>query len=179
MTDPIRCELSDELHAVSFDEAIACDYHHRPKEISIDGSVLVEAIKLIDHPQLQLQEWPKGWVVDAARCSDHSVEEIEEPTTGFEEAVVELPVKESNNVVSVDAPAPDAVRVLDFSPATEGSVPMLLDQQLMDASEPRDLGLSRWTRVRTMLDGGPADPFREHIERLIERSAEVPSSFEE
>lgn len=76
MTDPIRQELAGDLHAVSFGEGVACDYHARPKEISTDEPVLAEAIKLIAHPQLQLFDWPDDWVLDAARCEDHAVEEI-------------------------------------------------------------------------------------------------------
>lgn len=175
MTDPIRQELAEDLHAVGFKAGLSCDYHHRPKEIEPSEKVLAEAIKLVDHPQLT--DWPDRWQIDATRCSDHSVEEIEELTKGFHEALVEIRVKESNNVVSVDAPASDDVRVLAFSPAPEGCHPMLLDQQLMDAAEPGDTGLTRWNRVQAMLARGPAEPFREHIESLIERSHEIPPSF--
>lgn len=69
------------------------------------------------------------------------------------------------------------VRVLASSPATEGTHPMLLDQSLMDAADPGDMGLSRWTRVQAMVSGGPAEPFRQHIESLIERSAAVPNQL--
>lgn len=178
MTNPLPQDLAEDLHAVSFGEGVSCDYHHRPKEISTNDAVLVETIRLIDHPQLQLDQWPENWHIDAARCADHSVEEIEEPTRGFEEALVEVPVQRSNNVVSVDVPHVNDIRVLAFEPATEGCPPMLLDQQLMDASEPGDMGFSRWSRVHTMVSGGPAEPFKTHIESLIERSAEVPSSLE-
>lgn len=96
MTDPIRRQLADDLHAVSFGEGVACDYHARPKTIAIEKPILFEAIKLIDHPQLQVDEWPDNWQLDAARCSDHAVDELEEPTRGFEEALVEITVQTSN-----------------------------------------------------------------------------------
>lgn len=145
MTDPIRRELADDLHAVSFGESIACDYHTRPKEINIEEPVLAEAITLVDHPQLQLDEWPEGWILDAARCSDHSVEEIAEPTKGFHEVLITVPVTESHNIVSVDASTADEIHVVAVSSATEGCHPMLLDQRLMDAAEPGDMGLSGGT----------------------------------
>lgn len=175
MSDPIRRGISEDLHALSFGEAVACDYHHRPKTID-SGEVLVEAIRLDDHPQLQLNQWPDGWVLDAARCGEHSVDSLEEPTRGFEEALIRVPVEESNNVVSVETPETGDVHVLAFSPAAEGCHPMTLSQQLMDAASD-DMGLSRWIRVEAMLDGGPAEPFREYIEQLIERSPEVPSAL--
>lgn len=140
--------------------------------------MLIEAIKLIDHPQLQLDQWPSGWVLDAARCIEHSVEEIQESTRGFEEALVEISVTTTNDVVSIDTPTSDELRVLAYTPATEGSIPMLLSQHLLDAAEPGDMGLSHWTRVKAMLGGGPSDSFSEHVESLIDPSAEVPSSFE-
>lgn len=177
MTDPIRQELAEDLHAVSFGEAIACDYHHRPKEISIDELVVVEAIKLVDHPQLQLEQWPDGCQIDAARCDDHDVDELEEPTRGFEEALIRVPVTVTNDVVSIETPNTEDIEVLAFEPATEGCHPMVLSQRLMDAAEPGDLGLSRWNRVQAMVSGGPAESFKEHIEQLIDRSPEVPSAL--
>lgn len=66
---------------------MACDYHQRPKELSLDDGVLAEAIRVIGHPQLT--DVPKNWVVDATRCSNHAVSEIVEPTRGFEEVVVQ------------------------------------------------------------------------------------------
>lgn len=74
MADPPRAEIASELHAVSFGDSIACDYHSRPMEIDLEEPLLVEAIRLIDHPQLQCDEWPDGWVLDAARCADHTVD---------------------------------------------------------------------------------------------------------
>ncbi len=173
MSDPIRQSISEELHALSFEEDIACDYHDRPKTISKD-EVLVEVIRLIDHPQLRLEEWPDGWVSDAARCSDHAVESIGEPTKGFEESLVKLRVSRSNDVVSINAPDPSDVCVLAFSPATEGSHPMVLSQMLMDAADPGDLGIARWVRIKGALDGAPP-PLQSHIEQLIKRSSEVPA----
>lgn len=177
MADPLRTELAENLHAIAIGDAVDCDYHHRPKTIEPVDAMLFEAVKLIDHPQLRRDEWPSGWSLDAARCADHAVEEIEEPTRGFEEALVEISVTTTNNVVSVETPASEDVSVLAFSPATEGCHPMLLDQQLMDAAGSGDMGLSRWNRVQAMVDGAPAEPFREHIESLIERSAEVPDQL--
>ncbi len=175
MSDPIRREIAEELHALSFEEDIACDYHDRPKTISKD-EVLIEAIRLIDHPQLRLEEWPDGWILDAARCSDCGVETIEEPTKGFEEALVILPVNRSNNVVSVDTPEPSDVSVLAYSPATEGCHPMTISQMLMDAADPDDVGIARWIRIKGALDGAP-DPLRAHLEQLIKQSNEVPTSL--
>jgi hypothetical protein len=166
MTVPIRQALHEDLHAVGLGEGIACDYHQRPKEIESDEPVLIEAIRLVDHPQLD--DLPDGWVIDAARCEAHTVSEIREPTRGYEEALVQLPVTESNNVVSISTPEVDTVRVLDFSPANEGLHPLVVDQQLMTATEPDDHGLSRWTRVIGMLDAEPPEPLREHLESLIE-----------
>lgn len=143
MTDPIREELAESLHAVGLGEGVACDYHQRPKVIEFDDPVLFECIHIVDHPQLE--EWPDGWVLDAARCSDHAVDGTVEPTRGFEEALIRVPLTESNDVVSVSTPEPNDVPVLAFSPATEGSHPMLVDQQLVDASEPNDHGLFRFT----------------------------------
>ncbi len=127
MTNPIREEIAEDLHAVSFGEAISRDCHHRPKEISAEKPVLDETIKLIDHPQLQLEKWPDNWQLDAVRCSDHSIEEIALATKGIGETLVSLPVKESNTVMSMDAPENADVRVLAYSLATDGSVPMVLD----------------------------------------------------
>lgn len=172
MTDPIRRELTEDLRAATLGEGVACDYHQRPKEVSTDEPVLFEAIRLVDHPQLE--KWPEGWLIDAARCEDHAVSEIVEPTMGFEEALITVSVTTSNDVVSVSAPTESDVPVLAFSPANEGLHPMLIDQQLIDAVEPGDHGFSRWTRVIGMLDAEPPEPVREHIEELIERSPETP-----
>lgn len=101
MVDMIRHALRENLHAATLGEAIACDYHERPKVIAPDGPVLFEAIRLVDHPQLQINQWPNGWILDAAHCSDHTVLEIVEPTRGFEEALIRVPVMTSNSVVSV------------------------------------------------------------------------------
>lgn len=51
---------------------------------------------------------------------------------------------------------------------------MLLDRQLLDASEPGDVGLSRWMRVQGMIAADPPDELRAHIER----SPEIPPAFE-
>ncbi|WP_248911098.1 hypothetical protein [Halocatena marina] len=178
MTDPIREELAKSLHASTLGEGVACDYHQRPKELETDESVLCEAIWLIDHPQLRLDQWPNHWGIDAARCSDHAVGEIVAPTRGFEEALIKIPLTESNNVVSVSTPEVDDVTVLGYSPASRGTHPMLIDQQFTDASEPNDHGVFRWTRVLGMLDAEPPEPLRKHIENLIERSVEVPEAVE-
>lgn len=177
MTDPIRRALTEDLRAATLGEGAACDYHARPKTIPTDKPVLIEAIRLVDHPQLD--DLPDGWLVDAARCSDHAVDEIMEPTLGFEEALVRAPVTISNNVVSVEASESDDVRVLAFSPATEGCRPMAIDQQLLDASASDDHGLSRWMRVLGMLDADPPDPVRAHVEELIEQSPETPDGGEQ
>lgn len=113
MTDPIRNEFQGDLHSVAFREALACDYHERPMELPTEGSVLTECIRVVDHPQLS--DLPDGWIVDAARCDDHAVSEVIEPTRGYEEAVVRLPVMESNGVVSVETPTVDGVHVLGSS----------------------------------------------------------------
>lgn len=175
MTDPIRRGLTNDLRAATLGEGAACDYHARPKVIKSDDLVLIEAIRVIDHPQRD--DLPDGWLVDAARCSDHAVDEIVEPTRGFEEALVRAPVTVSNGVVSVAPSESDEFPVLAVSPATEGYRPMAIDQQLLDASEPGDHGLSRWTRVIGMLDADPPDPVREHIEALIDQSPETPAGW--
>lgn len=172
MSDPIRHELREDLHGATLGDAVACDYHQRPMEIPTDAALLAEAIRIVDHPQLT--ELPDGWVIDAARCDDHAVEALEEPTRGFEEALVHLPLTVSNDVVSVSVPDSDAVRVLDFAPATEGCRPMVLDRPLLDAVDPADHGLSRWQRVVGMLNADPPTDLREHIEGLIDSSPDVP-----
>lgn len=170
MTDSSRRELTEDLRAATL--GVACDYHARPKVIESDSPVLIEAIRVVDHPQLD--DLPDGWLIDAARCEDHAVDEIVEPTRGFEEALVRAPVTVSNGVVSVSPRESADLPVLAVSPATEGCRPMAIDQQLMTAVEPNDHGLSRWTRVQGMLDAEPPDPLREHIEALIEQSPETP-----
>ncbi|WP_248911045.1 hypothetical protein [Halocatena marina] len=179
MTDLIRVELAEALHAATLGEGVACDYHQRPKEISTDDSVLLEAMRLVDHPQLQIEEWPEDWVIDAARCVDHAVDEIVAPTRGFEEALISVSLTVSNGVVSVSMPSPDDVSVLAFSPATDGTHPILIDQQLVDARQPNDHGIFRWTRIAGMLAAEPPEPLRGHIENLIEGSREVPETVEE
>lgn len=173
MTDPIRQELQSDLHAAAMGEYLPCDYHARPKKISTDEPVLSEAIRLVDHPQLE--ELPVGWVIDAVRCSDHSISEIEELTRGFEEVLIQVPITESNGVMSITTPEIDDVRVHGFSPATEGTYPMLIDQQLLNLAEPNNYGLTRWTRVIGMLEADPPEELREHIETLIKQSPESPS----
>lgn len=176
MTDPIRNELQSSLHTVTLGEGVSCDYHQRPKELSLDDGVLAERIRIVDHPQLI--NVPEGWVVDAVRCSKHALSEIEHPTRGYEEAVVRVPVTKSNGIVSIDTPMPDTIEVLAFESATNGLSPLMLDQQLLAASESEDVGLSRWVRVQGMVAADPPDELREHVERLIEESPETPSSFE-
>lgn len=125
--------------------------------------MLIEAIRIVDHPQLD--EYPEHWVIDATRCPDHAIDEIVEPTRGFEEALIRVPVSTSNDVVSVSTHESDDLPVLAVSPATEGCRLMAIDQQFMAAVEPDDHGVSRWTRVIGMLDAEPPAPVREHIER--------------
>lgn len=172
MPNPIREELRSDLHAATLGEGVACDYHERPKAISSTERMLVECIRLVDHPQLS--DLPEGWMVDAARCSEHTVETIVEPTRGYEEALITVPITETNGVVSVDTPASDDIRVLDVSLATEGLRPMVLDQQLFAARESGDVGISRWNRVQAMLAGDSAAPFQNHIKHLIDKSPETP-----
>lgn len=171
--DPIRHELHADIHATTLGEGgVLCGYHARPPVIAPSDSVLLECIRVVDHPQLGTL--PEGWIIDAARCSDCSVATIETPTTGYEEALVRVPLSDLNGVVSVATPAVDDISVLGVSPASEGCHPLVVDQQLLDASEPGDVGISRWTRVQGMLDAEPPEPLREHIERLIEQSPESP-----
>lgn len=132
------------------------------------------AIRLVDHPQLD--EYPNHWVIDTARCADHAVDEIVDPTRGFEEVLLRVPVMTSNDVVSVATPEVDAVSIRAFSPANEGLHPLVIDQQLMDVADPKDVGFSRWTRVLGMVAAEPPEPLREHLEELIEESPETPSS---
>lgn len=103
---------------------------------------------------------------------------VVEPVDWVLLVVVLLPVTELNGIVSVDAPALDAVEVLAFEPATDGLHPLVIDQQSLAASEPGDVGQSRWTRVQGMITADLPDELCEHVERLIERSPETPSSFE-
>lgn len=70
-------------------EGAACDYHARPKVIESDKSVLIEAIRVVDPSQLDVL--PDGWLVDAARCSDHAVDEIMEPTSASRKRSFVLP----------------------------------------------------------------------------------------
>ncbi|MFC6964706.1 hypothetical protein [Halocatena marina] len=178
MIDSIRGELAEALHAATLGEGVACDYHQRPKEISTEESVLVEAMRLVDHPQLQIEQWPEDWVIDAVRCADHAVDEIVAPTRGFEEALISVSLTVSNGVVSVSMPSSDDVSVLDVSPATDGTRPILIDQQLVDARQPNDHGVFRWTRIAGMLAAEPPEPLRGHIENLIEGSQTVPETVE-
>lgn len=172
-TDLIRQELHADIHAATLGEGgVPCEYHARPTVIPSYDSVLLECIRVVDHPQLGTL--PEGWVIDAARCSDCSVAAIEAPTTGYEEALVQVPLTVLNEVVSVATPDVDDISVLGISPATEGCHPLVVDQQLLDAVEPGDVGIARWTRVQGMLDAEPPEPLREHIEALIARSPEPP-----
>lgn len=172
MTDRIRHEIRMDLHATSFGEGIACDYHARPETLPTDEPVLIEAIRLVDHPQLD--EYPDHWVIDTARCADHAVDEIVEPTRGFEEVLLRVPVMTSNDIVSISTPEVDDVSIRAFSPANEGLHPMVIDQTLLDAADPKDVGFSRWTRVIGMVAAEPPEPLREHLEALIEQSPETP-----
>lgn len=175
MAESLRRELADELHGVGLGEAITCTYHARPTEIATDAPVQVEAIQLVDHPQLD--EAPDHWVIDAARCSQHAVLTIEEPTRGYEEALVRVPIAAAPDGVSVATPAPKSIYVQDFKPATAGLAPMMFDQQLMEASEPGDMGYARWTRVLGWLAAEPPAPLREHLEELIAWSPETPEEW--
>ncbi len=58
-----------------------------------------------------------------------------------------------------------------------GLSPLVLDQQLMTATEPNDYGVSRWMRVQGMVATDPPDEPREHVEHLIERSPEISLLF--
>lgn len=62
MTDRMRQEIPLDLHATGFGKGIACDYHARPKTLPMDEPVLIEAIRLVDHPQFD--EYPGHWVID-------------------------------------------------------------------------------------------------------------------
>lgn len=104
--DPIRHELHADIHATTLGEGgDLCEYHARPTVIAPSDSVLLECIRVVDHPQLGTL--PEGRMIDTTRCSDCSVAAIEAPTTGYEEALVRVPLTVLNGVVSVATPAVD------------------------------------------------------------------------
>lgn len=175
MAESLRRELATDLHGVGLGEAIACTYHAHPREIATDAPVQIEAIRLVDHPDLA--EAPDHWLIDAARCSQHTVATIEVPTRGYEEALVRVPLAEATDEVSVSTPAPESVYMHDFTPASEGLAPMMIDQPLMEARPPGDVGYSRWTRVLGLLAAAPPASLREHLEELIAWSPEPPDGW--
>lgn len=167
MTDPIRDELHELLHGVTLGEQLSCDYHDSPTGFVPAEPVLCEAIRIIKHPHLD--NYPGYWVIDAVRCDDHAVDEIVEPTRGFEEALIRVPMTPTNNGVSVSTPEIEDVQVFDVSLATEGLHPMVLNQAFLDLST-SDNGLSRWTRILAAVEALDADtsvPLREHLEAEV------------
>lgn len=84
---------------------------------------------------------------------------------------------EANDGVSVATPSPESLYVHDVTPATEGLPPMMIDQSLMDASEPGDVGYARWTRVLGLVAAEPPASLREHLEALIAWSPETPDGW--
>lgn len=178
MTDPVIEGLQRDLHATALGKSeLLCDHHTSPVSISIDSPVLFEAIKIFD-PNLTGYQPDERWQLDTARCSDCEVRAIEFETFGIMEVLVRLPVTFTNNVVSVDAPDVDNVEVIFLSSPAEGYRSLTVDQQLREATASDDHGLSRWARVHDLLANNPPDELRTHIERLIERSPEVPPAFE-
>lgn len=178
MTDPIRDELHELLDDITLGEQISCGYHDSPTGFVPDEPVLCEAIRIIEHPQRE--DYPGYWVIDAIRCEDHIVDEIVEPTRGFEEALIRVPMTTTTNGVSVSTPEIEDVQVFDVSLATEGLHPMVLNEAFLELSKPDDYGLSRWTRILPAveaLDDDSALPLREHLEAMIERSPEVPAEL--
>lgn len=124
MTDPVQWGLRRDLHGTTLgnDGSLQCDYHDAPTTIATDEPVLFECIRILD-PQLDGYRDDEHWRIDAARCSECTVTEIEPPTLGYEEALVRVPLTVSNDVISIAAPDESDVVVHCFSSAAEGTPP--------------------------------------------------------
>ncbi len=177
MSNPVLEGIQRDLHATALGKAeLLCDYHTTPTSVEIDSPVLFEAITIFD-PTLVGYQPDERWQLDTVRCSDCDVRTIEPETFGYMEVLVRLSVTITNNVVSVEAPDVDDVEVLFFSSPAEGSRPMEVNQQLREAA-PNDYGLSRWARVRDLLESEPPAELRESIEELIDQSPDSPITLE-
>lgn len=175
MTDPVIWGLRRDLHSETLGQkdSLLCDYHDSPASVSIDDPVLFECIRVID-PELDGYHEDEEWEIDVVRCSDCAITSIEEPTYGYEEALVQLSVAVSDDVVSITAPEQEDVTVLEFSSAADGCRPMIVDEHLHKEIETDDHSLGRWSRVCELLEMDLSEPLQEHIASLIEQSPETP-----
>jgi hypothetical protein len=169
-------ELRHDLHGERVDRPnpFVCDYCDA--EISTEEPVMYETLRVVDMPNLEkLVESPEEWILDAARCRNCEIENLEPATDGFDEALILLSINESNNILSADT---SGMTVADVSPDGEGYYPPQVDITVLFGTN--DPGYARWIRMISLLDNIESEDYPEEVveslREAIRRSKEVPPS---
>lgn len=177
-TGEFRHDLHGETVGITHITPIfVCDYC----DTIIDTAepVMYEAIRVADMPNLEkLFAPPQEWILDAARCRDCEIEQLDPATNGYDEALLVLTVHEADGIQSVDA---STLTVVDLSPAEKGFYPPLSWAHTL--TETGDLGHARWLRMQAHLEdmktSARAPPEAvEMLEDIIKRSKDIPPSID-
>ncbi|MFQ3318090.1 MAG: hypothetical protein ACI80F_000137 [Natronomonas sp.] len=115
--------LSSVIHGISVNRAgvdVVCDLPHEvPQPVDTDQRVQYECIR-VDNSVTVFKgicdDRYDSWAPDLLRCSDCERDELEEPTDGFGEALVEVDIGVVDGTYVIDA---SELHVLDYSPADE------------------------------------------------------------
>jgi hypothetical protein len=177
MTDSVPEHVSEalrnDLHGESLgtEDGVYCDFCDGM--VDIDTPVLYEALHFKDMAGVEnLLAVPDMWILDGIRCAECAIETIDPETNGVEEALFRLRVTEANGVYSVDS---TTLSVLSYSPGESGYYPPVLSPQTI--VEHMDLGLTRWHRIRELLEGNDAIVTRSPITEILTYSREVPPAI--
>ena len=88
---------------------------------------------------------PEGWGPDLLRCPDCEIEDLDLPTDGYAEALVDVDIDHSGESYVIDAT--DLI-LLDYSPVDEGEDPPKMPLSFFQAMiAPQDFGGLRRSRL--------------------------------
>lgn len=171
-------ELKHDLYGerVGLMDTFICDFCDN--KIDISEPVMYDALRVADMPNLEmLVDSPEEWMLDAARCRNCEIENLDPATDGFDEALIFIRINESNGVLSADT---SEMTVVDTSSDKEGYHPPLVEITLLIGTG--DPGLARWMRMKNTLDNLgsddlPAD-FVKSMRKAVRQSKEVPPSID-
>jgi hypothetical protein len=141
-TDELRHDLHGEtVGLVHTTPILVCDYCNAL--IDTTEPIMYEAIRIADMPTVaNACDPPEDWFLDAARCRDCEIKQLDPATKGYDEALCILAVSETDGIQSVDA---STLAVVDLSPTGNGYAPPVTEVFPLIAAD--DPGYLRWLRM--------------------------------
>lgn len=171
-------ELKRNLHGEPVGEPhrFICDYC--ATEINTAEPVMYEALRVVDMPNLERAiDLPDEWILDAARCRDCEIEDLEPATDGYDEALFLISINDSGGVLTADC---SELTMVDVSPDGEGYYPPRIPISVL--AEGTDPGYARWTRTKGILEdlaSGNYDPdFVRKMQEAVKQSRDIPPSID-